>query len=115
MSEVMWMERAQSAEAKLATLEQAYQPALERVQHFKANFGVKESSDGTLTIDFDKLTENLGLGGCTELKAIIEEKYNLGPPPGKSSIPSSPKKKKKKKKKKEVRVRKRLSDIKAAA
>ena len=53
MSESVWIERAQSAEARLNTLKQAYEPALERVRNFKANFGIRERDDGSIDVDFD--------------------------------------------------------------
>jgi hypothetical protein len=75
--ESYWIERAQSAEAKLAALKDNYQPALERVKVFKANFGVREHSNGTIDIDFDKLVTRLGIESCLELRRVIDEKYNI--------------------------------------
>ena len=75
--EQYWIERAQSAEAKLATLKENYQPALERVKQFKANFGVREHSNGTIDIDFDKMVTRLGIEACLELRKIIDEKYSI--------------------------------------
>lgn len=72
-----WIERAQSAEAKLATLKDNYEPALERVKRFKSNFGVREKSNGTIEIDFDKLVERLGVEACLELRRAIDEKYRI--------------------------------------
>lgn len=77
MSESMWIERAQSAEAKVATLEQAYRPALDRVKEFKASFGVKEKSTGEIEIDFVKLVQNIGYEASLELKQIIDEEYEI--------------------------------------
>lgn len=71
------MSRAQTAEAKLATLNDAMRPALEKVKDFKANFGVKEKDNGDLVIDFDKFAERLGIEGALELRSIIDEKYNI--------------------------------------
>ena len=75
MSESMWIERAQSAEARLATLKQALEPALERVKQFKANFGIRERDNGEIIIDYDKFVERLGYENSMELKRIIEEVY----------------------------------------
>ena len=80
--ESMWIERAQSAEAKINTMKQAYEPALERVKQFKANFGVKERGNGELVIDYDKFVERLGMEGALELRKIIDEKYNISGEPG---------------------------------
>lgn len=77
MSEQMWIERAQSAEARLKTLEDAIGPMKERIQNFKMNFGVKEGSDGSITIDFEKFAKNLGLENAMELRKVIDEVYRV--------------------------------------
>jgi len=77
MSEQMWMERAQSCEARLHTAEDQFKPALERVKEFKSNFGVRESDDGTIIIDYDKFVERLGIEGALELRAIIDSRYQI--------------------------------------
>lgn len=82
MSEEVWMERAQSAEAKLSTQRQAHESAIERIKVFKANFGVKERSDGSIVIDFEKLVERLGAEGCLELRRVIDQKWNISGAPG---------------------------------
>jgi len=81
--ESYWISEAQSAKAQLATLKEAYQPAIEKIQQFKANFGVRERSNGDIDIDFDKFVKNLGREGAMELKAIIETQYKRprGRPP----------------------------------
>lgn len=75
MSDDVWIERAQSAEARLKTLQQAYEPALERVKNFKANFGIKERDNGEITIDFPKFVKNLGEANAMELRKVINEVY----------------------------------------
>lgn len=80
--ESMWIERAQSAEAKLATLKQAYEPAIDRIQQFKANLGVRERANGEIEIDFTKLVERLGPAGALELRKIIDARYNISGAPG---------------------------------
>jgi hypothetical protein len=77
-----WIERAQSAEAKLATLKNQFEPALERVKAFKANFGVREKSNGEIEIDFEKMVERLGADGCLELRRVIDERWNISGNPG---------------------------------
>lgn len=77
MSEQMWMERAQSAEARLATLAQAKDALLERVRVFKDNFGIKEKGSGELEIDFDKFACNLGEENAIALIQILEQTYGL--------------------------------------
>lgn len=75
MSDDVWIERAQSAEARLKTLKDAYEPALERVKTFKANFGIKESGNGEIRIDYQKLVANLGQAQALELRKVIDETY----------------------------------------
>ena len=77
MSESVWIERAQNAERKLASVEGAYKPILERYQNFKANFGVKERSDGTIDVDFEEFAERIGIEGALELRKIIDERYQI--------------------------------------
>lgn len=72
-----WIGRAQSAEAKLQTLKEAYDPAIERIQQFKTNFGVKERSDGTLMVDFDRFAKAIGPESALELRRIIDELYGI--------------------------------------
>ena len=74
MEDSYWVERAQSAEAKLKTIEDAYRPALERVKEFKTNFGVREKSDGEIDIDFEKFVDRLG-AAALDLSDVINEKY----------------------------------------
>lgn len=76
MSEDMWRERAQSAEARIATLESNFKPALERVKNFKKNFGIKEKDTGEIVIDYEKFAENLGEVNALELRDIITEMYS---------------------------------------
>ena len=75
MSESMWIEKAQSCEAKLHTLKQSLEPALERVRNFKANFGIREKDNGEIDINYDKFIENLGQENALILKSIIQKKY----------------------------------------
>lgn len=80
--ETMWIERAQSAEARLKTLEQAMKPAIERVQQFKANFGLRERQNGEIVIDYDRFVEALGPSGALELRSAIDERYGITGGPG---------------------------------
>lgn len=81
MSESHWIERAQSAEAKLKTLRESYEPAIERVKNFKANFGVREKSNGEIVIDFPKFVERLGPEAAAQLKSVIDEQYGKSEKP----------------------------------
>lgn len=71
----MWIDRAQSAEAKLKTQKQSFELAIERVKAFKSNFGIKERDNGEITIDYVKFVDRLGKENSAELKRVIEEKY----------------------------------------
>lgn len=75
--ESYWVDRAQSAEARLKTVEDQYKPAIERVQAFKTNFGVKERSDGSLVVDYEKFAKAIGIGGALELRRVIDETYSI--------------------------------------
>ncbi len=77
--EGFWVNRAQSAEAKLATLKENLEPVLEKVKQFKANFGVREKSDGSIDIDFEKMVDRLGPEASLELKSVIDGKYTIRP------------------------------------
>ena len=78
MSEGMWMDRAQSAEAKLNTMREAQGAAIDRVRDFKANFGIRERDNGEIVIDFQKFAERLGEDSAIELRKVIDEKYPSG-------------------------------------
>ena len=71
------LNRAESAEAKLGTLKANIDALKERVQQFKANFGVREKSDGSIDIDFEKMVDRLGPEACLELRSIIDEKHGI--------------------------------------
>jgi hypothetical protein len=75
MSDAGWIERAQSAEAKLSTMKQTMDAAIERVKLFKANFGIRENSSGEISIDFDAFSKRLGKEQALALKSVIEETY----------------------------------------
>ena len=75
--EKYWIERAQSAEARFNTLKENMGPAIERVKQFKANFGVREMSDGTIVIDFEKMVRRLGMEKSLELRQVIDEIYSV--------------------------------------
>ena len=80
--ESIWIERAQSAEAKLATLKDAYGPALEKVKAFKTNFGIQERDTGEIVIDFEKFVAKLGVESALVLRGVIDEQYHISGKPG---------------------------------
>ena len=73
------LNRAETAEAKLGTLKANIDALKERVQQFKANFGIRERSDGSIVVDFDKFVKRLGPEASLELRSIIDDKYAIRP------------------------------------
>lgn len=73
----VWIERAQSAEAKLKTLKEAYEPAIDRIKTFKSNFGIRERDNGEIHIDFEKFVDRLGLEQALTLRKLIDERYQV--------------------------------------
>ncbi|KKK64372.1 hypothetical protein LCGC14_2984880 [marine sediment metagenome] len=71
------LNRAEAAEAKLGTLKANIDALKDRVQQFKANFGVREKSDGSIDIDFEKMVDRLGPEASLELKSVIDDKYAI--------------------------------------
>ena len=82
MSESDWIERAQTAEAKLSTLQQNIGPVIERIKAFKGNFGLRERDNGEIVIDYEKFVERLGVEGAMELRKVIDELYRVTGAPG---------------------------------
>ena len=80
--ESMWIERAQSAEARLHTATQVSAAALTRIKEFKTNFGIREKQDGSIEIDYGKFVARLGAGGWLELRAIGDEHWQVSGEPG---------------------------------
>jgi hypothetical protein len=73
--ESMWIERAQSCEASLKAYKHANAAAVERVKAFKTAFGLRETSDGSIVINFDKFVLALGEAQANELRDVIEKTY----------------------------------------
>lgn len=77
MSEDFYRQRAETAEAQLATLKYAQAAAIDRVRQFKANFGIRERSNGDLVIDYQKFVKALGLEAALELRKEIDLAYRI--------------------------------------
>lgn len=82
MDEAAWRERAQSAEARIETTKQSYEAAISRVQEFKANFGVRDKSDGSIEIDWEKFVDRLGLENALVLRGEIDQRWGVSGNPG---------------------------------
>lgn len=78
----VWIERAQSAEARISTMKQTHEAAAERIKDFKTNFGIRERGNGEIVIDYDKFVARLGLAGSMELRKIIDTTYHISGSPG---------------------------------
>jgi len=83
MSEDVWIDRAQSAEARLSTMKQAHEAAAERIRNFKMNFGIREKDTGEIDIDFEVFVQRLGVENALTLRQIIDEVYHVSGEAGK--------------------------------
>lgn len=77
MSESIWIDRAQSAEAKCETYRAQIDRLKEKVRTVCESLGAKERSDGSFLIDYEAFAERLGPEGALEVRAIIDEKYGI--------------------------------------
>jgi hypothetical protein len=77
MSEQMWMERAQTAEATIMTQKESFERAITKVKEFKTAFGIREKNTGEIDIDFDKFVQALGIESALELRLIIDNHYQI--------------------------------------
>lgn len=77
-----WIERAQSAEAKLATLQTSIDAMKDNIRNTCDTLGAKVKADGTIDIDFDAFVEKLGADNALQVRAIIDEKYGISGAPG---------------------------------
>jgi len=75
MSEQMWMERAQSAEAKLSTMKEQQDRLKEDAQFILTTFGARKKSDGSFDINYQKFVDILGSEQALEVKKMIEVTY----------------------------------------
>lgn len=82
MSESVWIERAQSAEARLKTCQDNMDRVKEDARTVLDTLGAKKRSDGTFVIDYDKLVNNLGIEGALEIRSIIDATYKISGEPG---------------------------------
>ena len=82
MSEEMWRERAQNAEATNETHRVTSENLKKKLRNLMATFGAREKSDGTIDIDYEILVDLLGIEAALELRAVIDEKYKIRGAPG---------------------------------
>ena len=80
--ESIWIEKAQSAEAQNATLRDNMDRIKEDARRILDTFGARKNSDGSFSIDFDKLVANLGMEQCMELRHVIDTHWQVSGQPG---------------------------------
>lgn len=77
MDESEWIHRAQSAEARLATVQSATQALKDKVQLVKETLCAKERGDGMFQIDFDALAQKLSVEHALEFRAAIDKHHRI--------------------------------------
>ena len=77
-----WIERAQSAEAKLETLKDATDRIKEDARKVLDTFAARKKRDGSYQIDFERFAEQIGMEGALELRQIIDQRYQISGAPG---------------------------------
>lgn len=65
-----WIEKAQTAEAQVATLQQNNDSLKEEIRVMRDTFGIKGNSSG-YSIDYAKLAAGLGADQCAELRKVL--------------------------------------------
>ncbi len=82
MSESMWIERAQSAEAALTTCRENIDKVKEKHRAVMHTLGARERSDGSIDIDFEALVERLPIDQALSLRKVIDERHRISGAPG---------------------------------
>lgn len=77
MDESQWIERAQSAEAKVATLQGQIEPLKTKIREVREALCARELAGGGFEIDFDALADRLGLEGSMELRKAIDDRWKV--------------------------------------
>ncbi len=77
MDESAWIDRAQTAEATQATMQENINRLKEKYRNLLKTLGAKESSDGTIDIDFEALVERLTVEHALELRGVIDERHRI--------------------------------------
>lgn len=72
-----WIERAQSAEAKLTTSQQQIERVKEKLRSIMETLCAREKSDGTIDIDFGALVQKLSTEHALELRAAIDQHHGI--------------------------------------
>lgn len=80
--ESMWIERAQSAEARVSTYEASVAKLKEKIRSVMETLGARERGDGSFDIDYEKFVAKLGIEGALEVRRVIDEQYAISGAPG---------------------------------
>jgi len=75
MSEVVWMERAQSCEARLSTMKDQQDRLKEDAQYILETFGARKKQDGSFDINYQKFVDMLGPEQAKAVSGMIEMTY----------------------------------------
>lgn len=83
MEESQWIERAQSAEARLQTCQGNIDRLKEDVREVMETLCAKKRRDGAIDIDFEKLVQKLSLEHALELRTMIDQHHRISGAAGK--------------------------------
>ena len=75
--ESYWIERAQSAEAKLATCQGSQDRLKEEARTVMETLCARKKGDGSFVIDFAALAARLPLDQALDLRAAIDEAHRI--------------------------------------
>ena len=78
----MWIERAQSAEAKLSSLNDATNRMKEDVREIYDMFCARKKGDGSIDINFPMFVERIGAENALMLRKVIDDIYHVSGAPG---------------------------------
>ena len=77
-----YVERAQAAEAKVATAQEGSERLKEKIRDVFGFFGISEKYGGAYSIDYEKLVDALGMEQSIVLRGVIDQKYRVSGAPG---------------------------------
>lgn len=77
-----WIDRAQTAEAKVTTITAQVERLKSEVRAIHEAFGSRKKSDGSYEIDYEAFVARLGVDGALEIRRIIDETYSMSGAPG---------------------------------
>ena len=72
-----WVDRAQTAEAKLATCQENQDRVIEKFRDMMETLAARELSDGSVDIDFVALAGKLSLEHALALRQAIDDHHHI--------------------------------------